>query len=167
MFILSYTSFLHQTTTLNQALGTQLDCLILLFYIKPQLKATALPCHQIVLYFFSTSNHNRFRSRRRVSVLSYTSFLHQTTTGRWSDRLLPKLSYTSFLHQTTTLIRFKKNLILLSYTSFLHQTTTGNRGQHYPDHCLILLFYIKPQRSAQCVFKMQIVLYFFSTSNHN
>ena len=92
-----------------------------------------------------------------------------------------------FLHRTTTLPRTYP--IVLSYISFLHQTTTSIQKTLLLDHCLISLFYIKPQLiqftkvgspyclislfyikpqlcqcSLGCVF---IVLYLFSTSNHN
>ena len=77
-------------------------CLISLFYIKPQPKY--LPCFicEVVLYRYSTSNHN-------CSVLSITSTM---------------LSYIVILHQTTTIMAWRISLASLSYIVTLHQTTT-------------------------------------------
>ena len=100
---LSYISFLHQTTTPKLRWCWLCHCLISLFYIKPQLFAFSSAQYPIVLYLFSTSNHNLVNTVRP----------------------LPLLSYISFLHQTTTVISFPIILVVLSYISFLHQTTTG------------------------------------------
>ena len=80
-------------------------------------------------------------------------------------------------------------VIKLSYIAFLHQTTTGHRLQlqsrgchislfyikpqpvcrHSNSHrcCHISLFYIKPQPRAVGRRKVAVVIYRFSTSNHN
>ena len=121
---LSYISFLHQTTTrtsrihrVNRCLislfyikpqhavlvcARIICCLISLFYIKPQLERHRHPSVIVVLYLFSTSNHNRRSIFQCQNMLSYISFLHQTTT--WSSCFNGggMLSYISFLHQTTT-----------------------------------------------------------------
>ena len=57
-------------------------CLISLFYIKPQLRGYESQLVTVVLYLFSTSNHNRAAVHKRPRQLSYISFLHQTTTSR-------------------------------------------------------------------------------------
>ena len=121
------------------------NCLISLFYIKPQLTWFNLNIQFIVLYLFSTSNHNLKRKIAALSELSYISFLHQTTTG---------------CHTSGSRGR-------LSYISFLHQTTTGWLSQSRSRNCLISLFYIKPQPLLRARYTRCIVLYLFSTSNHN
>ena len=99
---LSYTSFLHQTTTKSSSTCPHTHCLILLFYIKPQQVGKTINFKDIVLYVFSTSNHNRDWWWSCATLLSYTSFLHQTTTWTCNPQGSLVLSYTSFLHQTTT-----------------------------------------------------------------
>ena len=122
--LLSYTFILHQTTTFCIGLSfmfncliplfyikpqrvlyapnTMIDCLIPLFYIKPQLHLSSAPSRidciiplfyikpqlriintcpvGIVLYLYSTSNHNLIHALHFDSKLYYTFILHQTTT---------------------------------------------------------------------------------------
>ena len=59
---------------------TPLGCLISLFYIKPQLQQHLQKNQIVVLYLFSTSNHNLQHLPSVGASLSYISFLHQTTT---------------------------------------------------------------------------------------
>ena len=142
---LSYISFLHQTTTLLRIIRVLIYCLISLFYIKPQLRLFYTCLSEIVLYLFSTSNHNPYYDLKQGIELSYISFLHQTTTSlRWHS-LKSILSYISFLHQTTTSVACYPHRCKLSYISFLHQTTTLVRIVRVSIYCLISLFYIKPQ----------------------
>ena len=97
--------------------------------------------------------------------------------------------FISFLHQTTTRILTALQVSLLSYIYFLHQTTTFPHTLYIDTYCLIFLFYIKPQRCSLsqgrwrnclislfyikpqllsgCTTTKYIVLYLFSTSNHN
>ena len=142
---MSYISFLHQTTTAHNNHEAATHCLISLFYIKPQRWFTWYFSCRIVLYLFSTSNHNALSQR----VDPYT------------------LSYISFLHQTTTVFEYFETPDQLSYISFLHQTTTKPPKVKDEQNCLISLFYIKPQRQGYFVLFVHIVLYLFSTSNHN
>ena len=121
--VLSYISFLHQTTTISSMFDLPLHCLISLFYIKPQPGETMTYLDAIVLYLFSTSNHNSSSSSVTAALLSYISFLHQTTT--------------------------------ISSQEVLQA------------NCLISLFYIKPQQMSDYSLPRLIVLYLFSTSNHN
>ena len=85
---------------------------------------TTLTTIKTQLCLFSTSNHNEYSQNIADSLLSFISFLHQTTTH---------------FH---LLIYFEK----LSFISFLHQTTTRSLPSSPPMHCLLSLFYIKPQR---------------------
>ena len=121
---LSYISFLHQTTTVVVLCAVLLDCLISLFYIKPQLSCSNSRCHPIVLYLFSTPNHNSLT--RTPCGLAIVLYLFSTSNH---NTRLP------FSVPTT-----------LSYISFLHQTTTHCKVHSNWYNCLISLFYIKPQR---------------------
>ena len=58
---LSYISVLHQTTTHGRRLLRKINCLISLFYIKPQRASPHHGVGPIVLYLCSTSNHNTHR----------------------------------------------------------------------------------------------------------
>ena len=188
--LLSYISFLHQTTTMScmswlvmhclislfyikpqlldkdtrmennclislfyikpqlvfVSLYNVIHCLISLFYIKPQLIARVIFDPHIVLYLFSTSNHNRSSLRRcgtcivlylfSTSNHNYTMIVYESTaivlylfsTSNHNycthSLLLFELSYISFLHQTTTGTERLVYAFRLSYISFLHQTTT-------------------------------------------
>ena len=121
------------------------NCLISSFYIKPQLPRGSASWLSIVLYRLSTSNHNCLGAQLRGYLLSYIVFLHQTTTTS----------------------EFGDCTVVLSYIVFLHQTTTGSCPQAAASHCLISSFYIKPQHVCKPLYKMDIVLYRLSTSNHN
>ena len=127
------------------AVESMFYCLISLFYIKPQRYARNHVQTQIVLYLFSTSNHNfyLFVAEGRLIVL----YLFSTSNHNNNDvvKRFEWLSYISFLHQTTT--------VLLNLVSNLY--------------CLISLFYIKPQQHQTRWLCQWIILYLFSTSNHN
>ena len=56
-------------------------CVIFLFYIKPQQGSRRVVSCQVVLYFYSTSNHNCYLLFERREKLCYISILHQTTTS--------------------------------------------------------------------------------------
>ena len=102
-------------------------------------------CQTIVLYLYSTSNHNwgLIRANTNFIVLYlYSTSNHNTPPHR---HIGETLSYTFILHQTTTSV-FARNGYL---------------------YCLIPLFYIKPQPPNYYDYKSQIVLYLYSTSNHN
>ena len=100
---------------------------------------------KVVLYLYSTSNHNPGGVVVHIYGLSYISILHQTTT---------KQTFTEWREQ-------------LSYISILHQTTTAPVLAAFMFCCLISLFYIKPQPLAVGVHLFTVVLYLYSTSNHN
>ena len=123
MVKLYYIVSLHQTTTVVFISFTFLSCIISFLYIKPQLVIVMLPLTIVVLYRFSTSNHN--------SMVLFVI------------------------------------LILLYYIVSLHQTTTDNQFIPRWESCIISFLYIKPQlvpNTPQC---LPVVLYRFSTSNHN
>ena len=56
---------------------------------------------------------------------------------------------------------------ILSFISVLHQTTTRNGVKYALWHCLLSLFYIKPQLPVVSNIRSYIVFYLCSTSNHN
>ena len=118
-------SFYIKPQRLPPRVHTHLNCLILSFYIKPQRQRSSSASLPIVLYCLSTSNHNLLFAKLNSC----------------------RLSYIVFLHQTTTIIFFGGIFLRLSYIVFLHQTTTRNEHHHPRLYCLILSFYIKPQRN--------------------
>ena len=123
MDTLYYIVSLHQTTTLFLELVPLFRCIISFLYIKPQLFSWNLsPCF-VVLYRFSTSNHNSFLIILVSCVLYYIVSLHQTTTCE---------------------------VYLLACLC-----------------CIISFLYIKPQQVGLNVSQTAVVLYRFSTSNHN
>ena len=103
--------FLHQTTTAVPGFQYLPCCILLNFYIKPQLVAeipefavvvsywisTSNHNHRrergfggvVVSYWISTSNHNLYRKIKKRHELYLIEFLHQTTTRhvctRWQD----------------------------------------------------------------------------------
>ena len=187
------------------------SCVIFLFYIKPQPCCPMPTSALVVLYFYSTSNHNVIQCIKvvyrlcyisilhqtttwcprswcviglcyisilhqtttetmvkwMIALLCYISILHQTTTRRSVYRMPLTLCYISILHQTTTLGVPEYKSHLLCYISILHQTTTLLSMSTYTRRCVIFLFYIKPQRRVTITLRGTVVLYFYSTSNHN
>ncbi len=121
----------------------------------------------MALYLFSTSNHNKRKTYRRISEWLYISFLHQTTTVSSSHEKRIRWLYISFLHQTTTIYAPSSPLadgfISLFYIKpqlWLSSCTCAQYG-------FISLFYIKPQLNIQERESLAMALYLFSTSNHN
>ena len=124
--LLYYIVSLHQTTT-GCRLGLLLSCCIISFlyikpqpfipcvtstscciisflYIKPQPPAVKLLVRAVVLYRFSTSNHNFHHNKRKIFALYYIVSLHQTTTYAAWEIDGNRLYYIVSLHQTTTFI---------------------------------------------------------------
>ena len=95
--------FLHQTTTLLSRLKCMISCILLNFYIKPQL----FPCVDIY-----------------IDWLYLIEFLHQTTTGYVQHDRRGELYLIEFLHQTTTCTLLHPRVFPLYLIEFLHQTTT-------------------------------------------
>ena len=120
-------------------------CIISFLYIKPQLERSPLFFASVVLYRFSTSNHNpKLVLWQQVTVVLYrfsTSNHNQFT----DTSLREELYYIVSLHQTTT----------------VGWVTTLSIG------CIISFLYIKPQPSSWPKQYANVVLYRFSTSNHN
>ena len=98
-------------------------CIISLLYIKPQHHKVVHHFQCVVLYRFSTSNHNL----------------------RGAVELTQRLYYIVSLHQITTY-----HILTLCGLS-----------------CIISFLYIKPQLGRRSAKYLSVVLYRFSTSNHN
>ena len=100
---------------------------------------------EVVLYRFSTSNHNHYVVHVDGKMLYYIVSLHQTTTRARHTSPRFRLYYIVSLHQTTTKLQFLFSPCLLYYIVSLHQTTTlmGIRASKYG--CIISFLYIKPQ----------------------
>ena len=86
--------------------------------------ANVLEVHRVVLYLHSTSNHNSaiFFSHSRCVVL----YLHSTSNHNSiiSFSCFIMLYYIFILHQTTTYRDDAGGLVALYYIFILHQTTT-------------------------------------------
>ena len=63
------------------------------------------------------------------------------------------------LHQTTTSLAVFWPLLLLYLIEILHQTTTAALHPELTDGCILLKFYIKPQRYRLCHSKKVVVSY--------
>ena len=98
-----------------------------------------------MLYRFSTSNHN---SITRITYCAYVVLYRFSTSNHNSS-----LSW--------------QNVISLYYIVSLHQTTTGVPRCFFPQGCIISFLYIKPQPACWNAPAALVVLYRFSTSNHN
>ncbi len=142
---LYYIVSLHQTTTGIADMLMDHGCIISFLYIKPQPSGGNVSLFRVVLYRFSTSNHNhQMRSSARALVV-----LYRFST---SNHNLPTVSLLA---------------IGLYYIVSLHQTTTLSKIVDYIIRCIISFLYIKPQPSAMPRLSGYVVLYRFSTSNHN
>ena len=120
-------------------------CILLKFYIKPQHQRPDGDCPRVVSYWNSTSNHNRMeRHGRRVLVVSY-----------WNS--------TSNHNRLNTIL----SILSLYLIEILHQTTTRMSRWSIFLRCILLKFYIKPQRSCIWWLGQSVVSYWNSTSNHN
>ena len=101
---------------------------------------------QVVLYRFSTSNHNEVTSEPKQGKLYYIVSLHQTTTLWLKKVLAVLLHYIVSLHQTTTPRHLCCASGWLYYIVSLHQTTTNSYFLFQLMSCIISFLYIKPQQ---------------------
>ena len=139
--------FLHQTTTKTVRLWKRISCILLNFYIKPQLGRIEVEVYRVVSYWISTSNHNwngvYMSSDKVVSYWISTSnhnmmlfdLFRNYVVSYWISTSnhnkcfvrtsLSKLYLIEFLHQTTY-FTFYRPTYKLYLIEFLHQTTTWN-----------------------------------------
>ena len=180
---------LHQTTTHITVRINYTSCILLKFYIKPQQWCGSDCRIAVVSYWNSTSNHNwginQASKARVVSYWNSTSnhniaslynivfalylieILHQTTTPCPALFHCHTLYLIEILHQTTTRRRRSKNWRALYLIEILHQTTTQAMLCSNSARCILLKFYIKPQRCRVSYWILPVVSYWNSTSNHN
>ena len=124
----------------------------------------------VVSYWNSTSNHNSSEPLLVRWWLYLIEILHQTTTLQPYFFATLKLYLIEILHQTTTMYSIAPRTILLYLIEILHQTTTEERARFNQyllylieilhqtttlsirlnsfQGCILLKFYIKPQRQA-------------------
>ena len=122
------------------------NCLISLFYIKPQHRAHRFACMDIVLYLYSTSNHNL---RATDSVIT----------------LIVLYLYSTSNHNRCIFLRTSDNIVL-----YLYSTSNHNLDELVEDVEIIVLYlYSTSNHNAPCSRPVSagIVLYLYSTSNHN
>ena len=180
---------LHQTTTSCVTVSSTSDCILSLFYIKPQLIGVERYDKQncilslfyikpqlvwynykrsyIVFYLYSTSNHNSCYYHH--DTLHIVFYLYSTSNHNLQLIDFPPMwLYSIFiLHQTTTclvrhLLSFDCILSLFYIKPQLNTIFTG-KGLD----CILSLFYIKPQLLIFFRRFYFIVFYLYSTSNHN
>ena len=146
-------------------------CILLKFYIKPQLRLERELAYCVVSYRNSTSNHNEgepLNTQRKlylIEILHQTTtlnfigrefillylieILHQTTTGLAAGLGSGALYLIEILHQTTTEDRRHLSRTGLYLIEILHQTTTAGSAPPRPLRCILSKFYIKPQQDAK------------------
>ncbi len=121
----------------------------------------------VVLYRFSTSNHNRpFTSPSKATVVLYR-FSTSNHNSSCVLSVMHLLYYIVSLHQTTTSFKVFRT-ISGCIISFLYIKPQPNTAYYVAEYgCIISFLYIKPQLTRAALFRLNVVLYRFSTSNHN
>ena len=165
--LLYYIVSLHQTTTWYVLNSFHSGCIISFLYIKPQLCEYTPYQRLVVLYRFSTSNHNKKLHRYSLYKLYYIVSLHQTTTERHDNTLVDRCII-SFLYIKPQLKQSHPRVAQSCIISFLYikPQLPAYHGLCVSS-CIISFLYIKPQRYDIYLSPNKVVLYRFSTSNHN
>ena len=122
---------LHQTTTPALASMPLCRCILLKFYIKPQLRLERELAYCVVSYRNSTSNHNEGEPLNTQRKLYLIEILHQTTTLNFIGREFILLYLIEILHQTTTGLAAGLGSGALYLIEILHQTTTLNLANFF------------------------------------
>ena len=116
---------LHQTTTPPWAWACSLCCILLKFYIKPQLRQSLPITFTVVSYWNSTSNHNIwiffFFGEIVVSYWNSTSN-HNRRSDVSAVRIVVSYWNSTSNHNSRTTRRRNSKLYLIE---ILHQTTTS------------------------------------------
>ena len=136
---------LHQTTTPALASMPLCRCILLKFYIKPQLRLERELAYCVVSYRNSTSNHNEGEPLNTQRKLYLIEILHQTTTNRPCCRRSGRCILSKFY--------IKPQRITPDYLNY--------------QGCILSKFYIKPQQRHYVRRFCVVVSYRNSTSNHN
>ena len=121
---LSYIVILHQTTTYDRERCRVWSCHISLFYIKPQLPVHPLWYLQVVIYRYSTSNHNENCNNYEpeyVVIYRYSTSNHNYHSFRIFDPTVVIYRYSTSNHNQMIHTTISS---VLSYIVILHQTTT-------------------------------------------
>ena len=127
---LFYYQFLHQTTTLDNALLIAFRCSIISFYIKPQRILRFTLSQQVVLLLVSTSNHNCLYSKLFCSIvvlLLVSTSNHNSPGTHTIDSTVVLLLVSTSNHNVNPDRLFSFELF---YYQFLHQTTTKPSKHH-------------------------------------
>ena len=123
--------------------------------------------NRVVLYPYSTSNHNlrlAYSANRMVVLYLYSTSNHNFRTMINYPCLL---SYIFILHQTTTCLYIPFPCLSCLISLFYIKPQLCHWYFICIFGCLISLFYIKPQRQGNAGNNRLVVLYLYSTSNHN
>ena len=123
-FTLYYIVSLHQTTTCSSSSRRLLRCIISFLYIKPQRSDLRAKTGQVVLYRFSTSNHNPMveeSSGRPVALYRFSTSNHNATASMLRIRLVVLYRFSTSNHNSAY-VRMRTRT--LYYIVSLHQTTT-------------------------------------------
>ena len=114
-----------------------------------------------MLYLIEILHQTTTERRRGLldSVLYLIEILHQTTTVVLKHRDNIKLYLIEILHQTTTSEVGGKSLKELYLIEILHQTTTQVSHRFRHQSCILLKFYIKPQRNPIRPARLSVVSY--------
>ncbi len=143
----------------------------------------------VVLYRFSTSNHNEYVISVFVIWLYYIVSLHQTTTGccclAFAMCCIISFLYIKPQHMIKSTSLEKRCIISFLYIkpqpaiisfaatssciiSFLYiKPQHAKQALKVIEGCIISFLYIKPQHKPNYAEISRVVLYRFSTSNHN
>ena len=96
---LSFISILHQTTTTRPSGRAGQNCLLSLFYIKPQHTPGNPQTVDIVFYLYSTSNHNL--SLLLNLALQIVFYLYSTSNHNTTTRYISFLTIVFYLYSTS------------------------------------------------------------------
>ena len=100
-----------------------------------------------------------------VATLYLIEILHQTTTRRVVAERVLELYLIEILHQTTTAALFSNKTLSLYLIEILHQTTTHSYYVYLHQCCILLKFYIKPQRWVRYLLDSSLFCRFFQPEN--
>ena len=123
-------------------------CILLKFYIKPQQPRACVRPRFVVSYWNSTSNHNYNRAAVKNGRLYLIEILHQTTTFRAASGGKISCILLKFYikpQQSSKYLDGWPGCILLK---FYIKPQLDRKPYGTTSGCILLKFYIKPQRSA-------------------
>ena len=124
-------------------------CIISFLYIKPQRQFPPTACATVVLYRFSTSNHNL------LSLLSTGIYVvlyrFSTSNHNWKrleqpPRIVVLYRFSTSNHNNRCILPI---YLVLYYIVSLHQTTTERPARWGLQRCIISFLYIKPQQKTR------------------